>query len=130
MCADSTTPAKTFTISLDNGESFPCAEDEKILLAMEHAGVKGIHVGCRGGGCGACRVEVLDGDYETLRMGKNHVSDDEAQQGFALACRVFPKSDLNLKFAPKAPQTDKPANPQTRRMQLRPTLKKIRTRHQ
>jgi hypothetical protein len=47
-------------------------------------------VGCRGGGCGVCRVRVLDGAYTTLRMSRQaHVEADEAA-GVVLACRIVP----------------------------------------
>lgn len=83
------------------GKHFACAKDEKVLIAMEKAGVKEIKVGCRGGGCGACRVHVDEGEVERLRMAKVHVSDAEADQGFALSCRIRPQSDLSLTPAPK-----------------------------
>ena len=91
-----------FSVTLNTGERFECGENEKVLFAMERLHTPGVQIGCRGGGCGACRIEVLDGEYEVLAMGKNHVSDEEAAQGFALACRVLPNSDLLIKPAPKA----------------------------
>lgn len=99
--SEQSTPAPVHTITLDTGEQFPCAEDEKVLIAMERAGRKGIQVGCRGGGCGACRVKITAGDYDTMRMGKNYVDENEAAEGFALACRVLPKSDLQMHAAQK-----------------------------
>lgn len=85
------------------GKRFGCARDEKVLIAMEKAGVKEIQVGCRGGGCGACRVHVDEGEVERLRMARAHVSQAEADQGFALSCRITPNSDLTLTPAPKIP---------------------------
>ncbi len=85
------------------GNRFSCARDEKVLIAMEKAGIKEIKVGCRGGGCGACRVHVDAGEVERLRMAKIHVSDIDADQGFALSCRIKPISDLQLTPAPKHP---------------------------
>ncbi|HEY9081275.1 2Fe-2S iron-sulfur cluster-binding protein [Magnetovibrio sp.] len=92
---------KTYSVSLVTGERFECAENEKVLLAMERLHMAGVQIGCRGGGCGACRIAVLKGEYELLPMSKNHVSDEEAAQGFALACRVMPNSDLVIEAAPK-----------------------------
>jgi len=92
---------KMFSVTLNSGERFECGEHEKVLFAMERLHTPGVQIGCRGGGCGACRIEVLDGEYEVLAMSKNHVSDEEAAQGFALACRVLPNSDLLIKAAPK-----------------------------
>ena len=92
-----------FTISIeDSGETFTCDEDQNVLAAMERLGRKGIPVGCRGGGCGICRVQVLghaeDGEtYRTLKMSKSQVSDDDRQNHIALACKLVPLADLVVK---------------------------------
>ena len=104
MSAENENAPRVFSVTMDGGESFACAENEKVLSAMERAHLQTIQVGCRGGGCGACRVEVLEGDVEALRMSKTHVDADEAAQGFALACRILPKSDLVIRVAQKLPQ--------------------------
>ncbi|GLR64549.1 hypothetical protein GCM10007878_19870 [Marinospirillum insulare] len=65
-------------------------------MAMAKLSQRAIHVGCRGGGCGLCKVKVLQGDYQTKRMSKAHISEEEAAMGFALACRLTPLSDLEL----------------------------------
>lgn len=102
MSADHTT-VKTYTVRLESGEQFACAETEKVLSAMERAGVMTIQVGCRGGGCGACRVKVISGEFEVLRMSIKHVCPEDAEQGYALACRIFPRSDLLIGIACELP---------------------------
>ena len=93
----------TFTISIeDSGETFKCDEDQNVLAAMERLGRKGIPVGCRGGGCGVCRVQIvghaLNGEqYRTLKMSKTQVSDEDREAGIALACKLVPLSDLTVK---------------------------------
>lgn len=83
------------------GRSLPliCASDEKVLTALERGGEKSVRVGCRQGGCGACRVRVLSGTYTTDKMSRAHVSEDEKADGYALSCRLYPKSDLELEPA-------------------------------
>lgn len=110
MTADQTPAVTMHQVALESGEQFHCPEDEKVLIAMEQMGVTGVQIGCRGGGCGACRVEVISGEYESLKMSKKYVDDAEAAQGFALACRILPKSDLVLRAAPKElpEHTDEP----------------------
>jgi ferredoxin len=76
--------------------SFACADDTAVLIAMEKSGKKAIAVGCRGGGCGFCRVQVRSGAYRTLRMSRAHVTEEEERQGYALACRLLPLGDLTL----------------------------------
>lgn len=88
------------------GESLPylCASDEKVLFALEKGGRTSVRVGCRQGGCGACRVKVLSGDYITDKMSQAHVSKTERAEGFALCCRLYPRSDLILEAAFVAPR--------------------------
>ena len=54
----------------DSGESFACAEDVHVLEAMELARCHGIPVGCRNGGCGACKVRIAHGRYTTRKMNR------------------------------------------------------------
>lgn len=84
-----------FQIQVTNRQqAFSVPEGELLLHAMEKACQQAIQVGCRGGGCGLCKIRVLEGDFHTKRMSKAHIKDHEAEAGFALACRVFPESDL------------------------------------
>lgn len=88
---------KPFLISVhDTAESFPCAADVNVLAAMERAHRHGIPVGCRNGGCGACKIRITAGRFETQKMNLAVVSIAEEATGCALACRTFPRSDLSL----------------------------------
>lgn len=80
----------------NRNQRFQCAEDQVLLIAMERMCVNAIDVGCRGGGCGVCKIRILKGEYECKRMSKAHISETEQQQGFVLACRVFPRTDLEI----------------------------------
>jgi ferredoxin len=73
---------------------------EMALHEMTRSGRMPLVVGCRGGGCGACRVHVLEGTYEALRMSARHVSPDDLANGVVLACRIVPTSDLVVEPAP------------------------------
>lgn len=57
--------------------------------------------GCHQGGCGVCKVKILSGSYSTKKMNRKHVSEKEELQNIALACRVFPQSDINIEFIPQ-----------------------------
>ena len=46
----------------DTGEQYPCDERESVLEGMARLGRRGIPVGCRGGGCGVCKVRILSGE--------------------------------------------------------------------
>lgn len=79
-------------------ELFLCEQGETILQAMERLGRTGIPVGCRGGGCGVCKIRVCKGTYESGPMSGVHVTPTEAAAGMALACRVRPRSDLKIQI--------------------------------
>lgn len=84
------------------------ADEQTLLAAMEAQVIwpnpMPIRVGCRRGGCGACRIRVLSGDYRTGKMSRAHVSEDEQQQGYALACKLVPLSDLEIETAFRGPR--------------------------
>ncbi len=86
----------------DTGRSFRCPDTKSILVGVEHGGgADAIQVGCRSGGCGVCRVEVLSGTYTAKRMSKAFVTDDDLAHGIVLSCRAYPTSDLVVRPCPK-----------------------------
>lgn len=86
----------------DTGERFACDEQETVLNGMAKLGRKGIPLGCRGGGCGVCKVQVTSGSYEKTRnMSRQHVSLDEQEHGTVLACCIQAHSSLSLKVVGK-----------------------------
>lgn len=96
-------PATTrHMIRVRDGGEFACYGDQRVLVAMEQSFSRPIPVGCRRGGCGVCRVRVLDGAYSTAPMSATHVSPEEQTQGYALSCCIYPESDLLVELAPKA----------------------------
>lgn len=91
------TTSNGYTVTIgDTGEQYQCRPDETLLKAMERLGKKGIPVGCRGGGCGVCKVKILSGDTERKRMSRAHVTEQEEAAGYLLACRAFAASDVEL----------------------------------
>ncbi|MCP5266929.1 MAG: 2Fe-2S iron-sulfur cluster binding domain-containing protein [Burkholderiaceae bacterium] len=80
----------------DTGERYRCAETRSLLEGMEALGRKGIPVGCRGGGCGVCKVQILSGTVATRVMSRAHVSEQDEREGRVLACRARPTSDIRL----------------------------------
>lgn len=93
---------KKYTITFGNGPTFACAADGVVSMAMKQAGVRATLTGCRGGGCGVCRVRIVEGDYHTRRMSREYVTEDDEAAGYALGCCLYPDSDLVLCAAPKA----------------------------
>jgi len=92
----------TFTVTIeDTGETYRCSERQSLLVGMEALGKKGIPVGCRGGGCGVCKIEVVSGEYQKRVMSREHISAEDEAEGRVLACRVMPASDVKLKVVGK-----------------------------
>ncbi len=94
-------PKKQVTI-LQTGETYACAIGENLLKGMTLLGRKGIPVGCVNGGCGVCKVKILQGTVATLGpVSRAHVTEEEESQGFTLACRVGPTTEVVLEVAGK-----------------------------
>lgn len=85
-----------FQITLaDSDTHFSCKDGQTVLAAMEKLGRRDIPVGCRGGGCGVCRVQVVDGArYRTHKMSRAQVSEQDLAAGICLACKLIPEGDL------------------------------------
>ena len=82
---------------LQTGQTFPCGEDEFILEAMKKARCGIITFGCFGGGCGACKMKVVFGEYYIeKKMSRAHVSLQEQESGIVLMCCVKPRSDMDI----------------------------------
>lgn len=85
----------------DTAEVVSCPTNENVLRAMEVLGRKGIPVGCRGGGCGVCKVEVTSGHFRVKKMSREAISVEEEAAGIVLACKLFPESDLSMRVIGK-----------------------------
>lgn len=74
--------------------TFYCRPDECLMSSMRRAGFfKG---GCRGGGCGICKVRVVSGEVSLCRMSREHITPEEEAEGFILACCAKLNSDIVL----------------------------------
>ena len=86
-----------FTVTSDDpGEVYRCRSDESLRCGMERLCKRGIPVGCRGGGCGVCKIQILSGEYQKRVMSREYVSVEEEAASIVLACRVRPLSDITL----------------------------------
>jgi len=84
----------------DEQTRFEAGADVSVLVAMERAGQALIPVGCRGGGCGKCRIRILQGEYFSKRMSRAWVSPEQEAEGTVLACRVYARGDLTIEPDP------------------------------
>ena len=84
------------------GETYPCAPDESLLQGMLKLGRKGIPAGCVNGGCGVCKVRIVEGAVTPLGpVSRAHVSVEEERCGITLACRVAPLTAVRLQVIGK-----------------------------
>lgn len=86
----------TYQVTVSETEvSFPCNADQFILPAMIRHNHGPITHGCCGGGCGVCRMKILEGKYEKVKkMSRAHISEEDEEQDIVLLCCVQPRSDL------------------------------------
>jgi CDP-4-dehydro-6-deoxyglucose reductase, E3 len=87
----------SFRVALATGESFPVQRGESLLAAALRAGI-GLPCDCRLGGCGTCRVRVLEGRvaYDETPLA---LTPEEEAEGYALACQARAESDLSIRVA-------------------------------
>lgn len=83
----------------DDGEAeISCAQDEDVVTAALRQGVL-LMTECREGVCSTCKCFLAEGDYSELLSHSVHaLSPAEEEEGFVLACRLKPSSDLELEF--------------------------------
>jgi len=87
---------------LQTGETYLCATSESLLQGMLRLGRRGIPAGCVNGGCGVCKVQILEGEVRSLGpVSRAHVSAEEEAGGCTLACRVAPVTPVQLAVAGK-----------------------------
>jgi len=88
-------------INLSTGNSIECADGQSLLGALMENGIY-LVASCGGKGtCGKCKVRVMEGDAGHEGSGK--LTDEERASGLALACKCFPKAEINIDI----PQTSR-----------------------
>lgn len=87
---------KGFQVSIQGSDKIvTCRENEPLLAALTRQGYK-LSVGCRQGGCGVCKIRVVEGEFKTGKMSVKHVPQEERKFNYTLACKTYPKSDLMI----------------------------------
>ncbi len=70
------------------------ADGETVLAALGRAGLK-YRIGCRRGGCGICKLQLIGGEVRYERpVAESVLSDDEKVAGICLSCRAVPITNV------------------------------------
>ena len=85
----------TYTITLDNGQSFPCPDDLPILYGALRQGVS-VPFRCRSGACGSCRARILSGQVDSSQESRPIASGAEARH--AHLCQAYALSDCHIRL--------------------------------
>ena len=72
--------------------------NETVADASYRVGIN-IPLDCRDGACGTCRVFVEAGTFDGGSYIEDALTDDEAAEGYGLACQMKPHTDLVLRIA-------------------------------
>ncbi len=70
-------------------------QSQTLLDALRING-SSISYGCRGGGCGMCKVQIPEGPFERGKCSKSVLSDTERNANYTLACKTYPRGDLKV----------------------------------
>lgn len=73
-------------------------EAETLLRALARAGLR-YRVGCKRGGCGICKVQLLLGEVTYERpIAPQVLTDDERVEGVCLSCRAVPLTNIVIEL--------------------------------
>ena len=86
------------TFEGQTGFTIECRADEDVVTAALRQGYI-LLTECREGVCSTCKGLLVDGDYDALLPHSIHaLSPSEEEDGWVLACRLQPRSDLVLDY--------------------------------
>ncbi len=85
---------QTYHVSLElSGKAVEAGSDELVIDILENQQAP-IVAACRAGVCGACKVEIIDGEVES--SSQMTLTPEEIERGYILSCCSKPKSALKI----------------------------------
>jgi len=83
---------------LPDGIRIVAGKAETLLRALARAGLR-YRVGCKRGGCGICKVQLVLGEVTYERpIAPTVLSDDERVEGICLSCRAVPLTSIVIEL--------------------------------
>jgi CDP-4-dehydro-6-deoxyglucose reductase len=83
---------------MPDGVRVTAGEAETLLRALSRAGLR-YRVGCKRGGCGICKVQLVGGEVAYERpIAPQVLSDDERVEGICLSCRAVPLTNIVIEL--------------------------------
>ena len=79
------------------GHTVACRADETVLSAVLRSGAR-VAFGCRGGGCGACKMRLVSGRVDHGRCSVAVLSEAEKAAGSFLSCQARPLGDVTVEL--------------------------------
>lgn len=87
-----------YTVSFSPlGDAVVCRRDETVLAAILRSGAR-VVFGCRGGGCGTCKMRLISGQVEYGRCSAAVLSHEDKRAGSFLSCQAQPLSHLTVEL--------------------------------
>lgn len=77
------------------GHTYVCRPEENLLEAARKCHIP-LPVGCCSGGCGMCKVKVVEGAFTLGICSKAVLSDWDREANCVLACKTYPSSDMEV----------------------------------
>ena len=79
------------------GKIVTCGLDDTVLTAILRSGGS-VMFGCRGGGCGTCKMRLVSGWVDHGRCSAAVLPEAERESGWFLSCQVRALSDLTVEL--------------------------------
>lgn len=88
------------TVAVDGHDvELDCRAGETIMGSLSRHGFT-YRIGCRRGGCGFCKVDLLSGEVEYNKVVSPTVlSEAERGDGVCLSCRAVPVTDVVIRLS-------------------------------
>jgi ferredoxin len=74
-----------------------CWPEETVLTAILRSGAS-VMFGCRGGGCGTCKMRLISGQVDHGRCSAAVLLEEERASGWFLSCQARALSDLTVEL--------------------------------